>query len=99
LDNSGETLALTLPAPWDVHILRFRFENNWFPSASGGGHSIVVASPATTPPQDWAKASSWRASAAVNGNPGAADAGGPPPVDGPTAKLANLSVRTVMAEG
>jgi hypothetical protein len=99
LDNSGETLALTLPAPWDVHILRFRFENNWIPSASGGGHSIVVASPATTLPQDWGKPSTWRASAAVNGSPGAADADGPPAVDGPTAKLSNLSVRAAMSPG
>lgn len=96
LDNTGETLALTLPAPWDVHILRFRFENNWFPTASGGGNSIVVTSPATTPPQDWQKPSTWRASAAVNGSPGVADAGGPPPVGGPTARLANLSVRTTL---
>ncbi|MGH7944922.1 MAG: lamin tail domain-containing protein [Opitutaceae bacterium] len=98
LDNTGETLALTLPAPWDVHILRFRFENNWFQSASGGGHSIVVASPATTLPSDWRSAATWRASAAVNGSPGAADAGGgPPPVGNVTARLSNLSVRTVMA--
>ena len=98
LDNTGETIALTLPAPWDVHILRFRFENNWFPTASGGGHSIVVASPATTPAQDWQRQSTWRASAAVNGSPGVADGGTqPPPVGSTTARLSNLSVRTAMA--
>lgn len=98
LDNTGETLALTLPAPWDVHILRFRFENNWVASASGGGNSLVVASPATTLPQDWQKPSTWRASAAINGSPGAADAG-TPPTGGPTARLSNLSVRTAMSAG
>jgi hypothetical protein len=98
LDNTGETIALTLPAPWNVHILRFRFENNWVPSASGGGNSLVVASPATTPPQDWQKPSTWRASATVNGNPAAADPGSPP-VGGPTARLTNLSVRTAMSAG
>jgi hypothetical protein len=97
LDNTGETLALTLPAPWNVHILRFRFESNWIPTASGGGYSIVVAAPATTLPQDWQKPSSWRSSAAVNGSPGAADAGGPPPVGGPTARLINLSILTDVA--
>ena len=99
LDNTGETIALTLPAPWDVHILRFRFENNWFSSASGGGNSLVVASPATTLPQDWQKPSTWRASAAINGSPGATDAGSNPGGSGPTARLSNLSVRTTMTAG
>lgn len=98
LDNTGETLALTLPSPWRVHILRFRFEPTWYPTASGGGHSIVIASPATTQPKDWANRSVWRASANVNGSPGAADGGTPPPT-GTTARLANLSVRTTMAAG
>jgi len=97
-DNTGETIALTLPEPWRVHILRFRFEPTWYPSASGGGHSIVVASPATTLPKDWQERTVWRASANVNGSPGAAEAGTPPPT-GTTARLANLSVRTAMATG
>ncbi|MBL9212203.1 MAG: lamin tail domain-containing protein [Opitutaceae bacterium] len=97
-DNTGETIALTLPEPWRVHILRFRFEPTWYPSASGGGHSIVVAAPATTLPKDWQERTVWRASANVNGSPGAAEAGTPPPA-GTTARLANLSVRTAMAAG
>jgi hypothetical protein len=95
LDNSGETLALTLPAPWDVHILNFRFEPNWYSSASGAGKSLVVTSPATINPQDWREKSTWRASSALNGSPGAADSGSE---DGPsTARLSNLSVRTSLA--
>ena len=97
-DNTGETIALTLPEPWKVHVLRFRFEPTWYPSASGGGHSIVIAAPATTPPKDWQNRAVWRASASVNGSPGAADVGTPPPT-GTTARLANLSVRTAMAAG
>ena len=71
-DNTGETIALTLPEPWRVHILRFRFEPTWYPSASGGGRAIVVASPATTLPKDWQERTVWRAPAMVNGRRGAA---------------------------
>ncbi|WP_414660826.1 lamin tail domain-containing protein [Horticoccus sp. 23ND18S-11] len=96
LDNTGETLALTLPSPWNVHILRFRFEPEWYPSASGGGNSIVVTAPATTGAQDWKEKSTWRASAAVNGSPGAAEAGSPP-TGASTARLTNLSILTSIA--
>lgn len=94
LDNTGETLALSLPAPWRVHILRFRFEPTWYPTASGGGHSIVPVAPATAPPPAWQQRSGWRASAAVNGSPGAADPGtaGPPPGTG--GRIVNMSIRT-----
>jgi hypothetical protein len=95
LDNSGENIAMTLPAPWNVHILRFRFEPDWYSSASGGGNSLVVPAPATTSPQDWRESSTWRASAAVNGSPGVADTGGSSGTI--TARLSNLSVRTAMA--
>lgn len=97
LDNTGETVALTLPAPWDVHILRFRFEPTWYSSASGGGHSIVPVSPASTPAQNWKDRLTWRASAAVNGSPGTADPGTSNPPSNVTARLANLSVRTALA--
>lgn len=76
LDNNGENLALTLPAPWYVHILKFRYESSWFPAAAGGGRSLVVRAPATTAARLWSEKSTWRASTAANGNPGASDAGG-----------------------
>jgi hypothetical protein len=47
-------------------------------------------------PQDWQSRSSWRASAGVNGSPGAADPGTPA---GVTARLSNLSVRAAMGAG
>jgi hypothetical protein len=81
-----------------VHILRFRFEPTWYPSASGGGRAIVVASPATTLPKDWQERTVWRASANVNGSPGAAEAGTPPPA-GSTARLVNLSILTSLDAG
>ncbi len=76
LDNNGETLAVTLPAPWDVHILSFRYESTWSTLASGSGYSLVVRADAATAPRTWSARTTWRASTSVNGNPGAADAGG-----------------------
>ncbi len=99
LSNDGETIALTLPAPWRVHILRFRYEPTWVSSTSKGGYSLVPVSPATTAPQDWGQRSSWRASAAVNGSPGAADPGTPSGGGGVAARLSNLSVRTTLTAG
>ncbi|MBL9212204.1 MAG: lamin tail domain-containing protein [Opitutaceae bacterium] len=76
LDNSGENIALTLPAPWYVHILKFRYESTWSELASGSGYSLVVRNPSLTLPQHFDARTTWRASAAVNGNPGAPDTGG-----------------------
>lgn len=76
LDNNGENIALTLPAPWYVHILKFRYESAWHSAAAGGGRSLVVRAPATTAARNWAEPAVWRASTTNNGNPGAADAGG-----------------------
>ncbi|HUR57847.1 MAG TPA: lamin tail domain-containing protein, partial [Opitutaceae bacterium] len=94
LDNDGETIALTLPSPWKVHILRFRYESSWFSAASGGGNSIVPVSPATAPQQNWQAKSGWTTSVAVNGSPGAADLVSPGSVP---ARLINLSILTSIA--
>ncbi len=91
LDNTGETLALTLPSPWYVHILRFRYEPAWFTTASGGGYSLVVPAPATTQAIDWRERTTWRASTSLNGSPGAADAGSPL---GASSRIINLSILT-----
>lgn len=73
LDNAGENIALTLPAPWYVHIVRFAYLDSWHPLASGNGHSLTVRSPATVPVRDLGDRTAWRPSAAVNGSPGSAD--------------------------
>lgn len=70
LDNSGETLALTLPAPWDVNILKFRYESTWYALTNTSGYSLVVPAPATSAARDWDEQSTWAASATVGGNPG-----------------------------
>ncbi len=73
LDNNGENIAVTLPAPWYVHIVRFRYESTWQPLTAGNGYSLAVRTPALTAVRDLSTASSWRASSAANGSPGSAD--------------------------
>lgn len=90
LDNSGETIALTLPAPWDVHVLRFRYQPDWYTLTSTAGHSLVVSDPTNSLARDWDESETWSASAATGGNPGGFT------IDGPTtsdARLLNLSTR------
>lgn len=77
LDNSGETLALTLPAPWQVNILRFRFDPDWFAATAGSGHSLVTANQATSLPKDWDEVFTWSASPEAGGTPGSE---GPPSI-------------------
>lgn len=76
LDNSGETLALSLPAPQDLNILRFRYEPSWYPTTLTGGRSLHTRDQAITDPADWGNSSTWTASANVHGSPGI----GEPPV-------------------
>jgi len=76
LDNSGETIALTLPAPAALNLLRFRYEPTWYPTAATGGRSLHTRDPRVTDPANWDESSTWTASATLHGSPGA----GEPPV-------------------
>ncbi len=69
LDNGGETLALRLAPPFDANVLRFRYEDDWFPETDGAGHALQLAA-LNTPAGRYAMPSSWIASAAVDGTPG-----------------------------
>jgi len=70
LSDSGEGITLKLPAPYDAAMLRFSYEPTWYPTTAGGGRSLVIVSP-TAPDHTWDEKESWKASAAVNGSPGA----------------------------
>ncbi len=69
LSNGGETLALLLPAPWDLAILRFAYDDGWYPAADGQGYSLEARWP-YGPAADWNEKEGWRASAALGGSPG-----------------------------
>ena len=74
LDNAGERLQLLDPT--GEVVLDFTYNDAWYPATDGLGFSLVVRDEL----QDWAlwdRREGWRASAATNGSPGAAD-GAPP---------------------
>lgn len=70
LDNSGETLAFSLPNPWDLEILSFSWEPRWHPQAASQGHSLTLIAPVATRLVDWGRPEMWVASAAPGGTPG-----------------------------
>ena len=73
LDNSGETVALTLPFPLGVNCHSFRYEATWQPLTATSGYSLNTLSQTITPPGDWDEITTWIASAVTNGTPGSDD--------------------------
>ena len=62
LDNNGETIALSLPNPFDLAILNFRYRPTWQPLTLNNGHTLTVIAPGTTHPRDWKEPETWTAS-------------------------------------
>jgi hypothetical protein len=75
LSNGGERLTIKDAAGGEVLSLSYRDDGEWPLGPDGLGWSLVLADPASDPDDP----RSWRASAAMNGSPGAED---PPPVHG-----------------
>jgi hypothetical protein len=86
LSDSGETLALTLPAPWDLNILRFSYSSGWYPPTAGSGRSLVTRDQEVTHPADWKYSETWQASTSANGSPGS----GEPPLITSTTSAAGI---------
>ncbi len=70
LENGSETIALTLPEPWDMNIQRFRYVDEWHPESDGFGRSLELIDP-SRPLPSWNDSSSWIASHDLAGSPGA----------------------------
>jgi hypothetical protein len=83
LDNSGETLALRLPSPWDANVLWFRYESTWA-ETNGTGYSLELVSRGTAFDQ-FGESTSWKGSSEKFGTPGGWTA---PPLSGLAAWLA-----------
>lgn len=67
LNNSGESIVLKLAWPHKAAILRFDYNNTWYPSTDGGGDSLEIIDPAAFP-ATWDDKESWQA---VTPSPGA----------------------------
>jgi hypothetical protein len=72
LGNNGEELVLQLPAPYDAAILRFTYNNTWYPTTDGSGYALVVRNLAL-PAATWDQAAAWQAGTVSGGSPGRAD--------------------------
>jgi hypothetical protein len=60
LDNGGENIILQLPWPCEAAILRFEYDDSWYPSTDGLGDSLVIRDPYANP-STWNDAESWQA--------------------------------------
>jgi hypothetical protein len=69
LSNSGEDLILVLPAPLDAAILRFEYDDMWYPLTDGNGYSLVIVDPNANV-GTWDDRGSWRQGATTGGTPG-----------------------------
>ena len=86
LSDTGEILALTLPAPWNLNILRFDYSASWYPATSGGGSSLVTRDQGVAHPADWENSETWESSVSPDGSPGT----GEPPVITSTTTAAGI---------
>ena len=67
--NDGESVALTLPAPFDVHIQKFTYDHAWHPNTDSTGYSLELRD--TERELDtWNERSAWAPSFALHGSPG-----------------------------
>jgi hypothetical protein len=70
LSNEGETLELT--SGDGTCILRFAYNDTWYPSTDGNGHSLIIRDP-HLPAGSWSEKEAWRPSSGKGGTPGRGD--------------------------
>ncbi|HXG46339.1 MAG TPA: lamin tail domain-containing protein [Methylomirabilota bacterium] len=68
LDNAGERLTLVDAA--NEEILDFEYNDRWYPTTDGLGHSLVIVDDQAAP-DSWGQSSQWRPSGIEQGSPGA----------------------------
>jgi len=68
LSDRGEDVVLRLPAPWDAAIMRFRYEDSWYPNTDGDGRSLAIEE-VTAAPVTWNDPENWRSAQPTPGRP------------------------------
>jgi len=68
LSNGGEKIVLCLPQPLEAAILRFSYDDAWYPTTDGLGDSLTILDP-TTAPRLWNDSANWSAAAPTPGKP------------------------------
>ena len=76
LDNSGERIAFQPPAPWNLNILNFEYDPEWYPETNAG-FSLTMIDANVTPAGEWDEKIRWSASSSLYGTPGS---DGPPTI-------------------
>ena len=72
LSNAGEDILLQMPGPYEAAILRFNYNDNWYPATDGDGASLVLRNPLGRR-ASWDDRESWYPSAIAGGSPGIVD--------------------------
>lgn len=75
LSNGGEDLVVQLPDKFQAAVLRFDYDDAWYPATDGDGRALVIRD-GISAPRDWRLASSWQAGLA-GGTPGRGETGVP----------------------
>jgi len=66
LSNGGEKIVLQLPWPYEAAILRFGYNDTWYPTTDGLGFALVIRD-VTADPATWDQAESWEAATPTPG--------------------------------
>jgi len=72
LSNGGEDILLQMPGPYEAAILRFDYNDSWYPATDGEGASLVLYDPLGRR-ESWDPGESWYPSAISGGSPGIVD--------------------------
>jgi len=68
LSDGGEDIVLSLPAPLEAAVMRFRYEDDWYPATDGDGRSLAIED-VTVPAAAWNRPENWYSSPPTPGRP------------------------------
>jgi hypothetical protein len=68
LSNGGEEIVLKLAYPLEAAVMRFAYDDRWYPLTDGGGKSLVIMDPLAHP-ATWNYAESWQPADPTPGRP------------------------------